>query len=152
MASCGNRTRSEPCMNADQTAAPSWRAHLNLRSYAAYFVLCVVLSAAVGYGFYESNLSWFKINKGEEKTSALQLVNAFVTVYSDVRGHFLSGDAPVPATFRAHAIDKYNETRGSSIALRLSMVGVRGREIVTPPGDESIAAAIDAFLAESPPS
>jgi len=139
-------------MGTTKAASPAWRQHLNFRGYLAFFGLCAALSMAVGYGFYESNLSWFKINKGEEKTSALQLVNAFVTVYSDVRGHFLSGDAPVPATFRAHAIDKYNETRGSSIALRLSMVGVRGREIVTPPGDESIAAAIDAFLAESPPS
>src|SRR5262249_56880945 len=139
-------------MGTAEIAASNWKQHFSVKGYAAFFVLCAALSAVVGYGFYSSNLSWFKRNKGEEKTSALQLVNAFVTVYSDVRGHFLSGDAPVPATFRAHAIDKYNETRGSSIALRLSMVGVRGREIVTPPGDESIAAAIDAFLAEAPPS
>src|SRR5262249_20900838 len=139
-------------MNATQTAAPSWRAHLNLRSYAAYFVLCIVLCAAVGYGFYYSNLGWFKINKGEEKTSALQLVNAFVTVYSDVRKQYLSGDAPVPATFRAHAIDKFNETRGSNPALRLSMVRVPGREIVTPPADAATADVIRAFLVEPNPS
>src|SRR5262249_21180984 len=139
-------------MNATQTAAPSWRAHLNLRSYAAYFVLCIVLSAALGYGFYYSNLGWVKINKGEEKTSALQLVNAFVTVYSDVRKQYLSGDAPVPATFRAHAIDKFNETRGSNAALRLSMVGVPGREIVTPPADAAMADVIRECLAEPDPA
>ena len=118
----------------------------------AFFALCAGLSAAVGYGFYGSNLSWFKINKGEEKTSALQLVNAFVTTYSDVRGHFLAGDAPVPATFRAHAIDKFNQSRDSGSVLRLSMVGVRGRQIVTPPADQTTAAAIDAFLSEATPA
>jgi len=134
------------------TVSPSWRQHFNIKGYAAFFALCAGLSAAVGYGFYGSNLSWFKINKGEEKTSALQLVNAFVTTYSDVRSHFLAGDAPVPATFRAHAIDKFNQSRDSGSVLRLSMVGVRGREIATPPADESTAAAIDAFLSEATPA
>jgi len=132
--------------------SPSWRQHINARGYVAFVLLCAVLSAAVGYGFYGSNLSWFKINKGEEKTSALQLVDAFVTTYSDVRSHFLAGDAPVPATFRAHAIDKFNESKGPGGALRLSMVGVRGREIVTAPADETTAAAIDAFLSETAPT
>jgi hypothetical protein len=76
-----------------KTVAPSWRQHLSVKGYLAFIVLCVGLSTTVGYGFYESNLSWFKINKGEEKTSALQLVNAFVTTYSDVRGHYLAGEA-----------------------------------------------------------
>lgn len=138
-------------MGTADIAPPSWRQHFSIKGYTAFFLLCAVLSAAVGYGFYSSNLSWFKINKGEEKTSALQLVNAFVTTYSDVRGHFLSGDAPVPASFRAHAIDKFNQSSTSDATLRLSMVGVRGREIVTPPADETTAAAIDAFLAEAAP-
>jgi len=139
-------------MGTIEAASPSWRQHFNIKGYAAFFALCAGLSAVVGYGFYGSNLSWFKINKGEEKTSALQLVNAFVTTYSDVRGHFLAGDAPVPATFRAHAIDKFNQSSTSDSALRLSMVGVRGREIVTPPADETTAAAIAAFLSEAVPA
>jgi signal transduction histidine kinase len=139
-------------MGTVEAASPSWRQHVNVKAYAVFFALCAGLSAAAGYGFYDSNLSWFKINKGEEKTSALQLVNAFVTTYSDVRGHFLSGDAPVPATFRANAIDKFNHSSSSDGALRLSMVGVRGREIVTPPDDATTAAAIDAFLSEAVPA
>jgi len=135
-----------------EPAAPRWRQTFNVRSYAAFCLLCAVLSVAVGYGFYYSNLSWFKINKGEEKTSALQLVNAFVTTFSDVRSQYLNGDAPVPASFRAHAIDKFNQSRGTENALRLSMVGVPGREIVTPPGDAATAAAIEAFLAEPTPT
>ena len=75
-------------MGTVEAASPSWRQHFNIKGYAAFFVLCAGLSAAVGCGFYGSNLRWFKINKGEEKTSALQLVDAFVTTYSDVRGHF----------------------------------------------------------------
>jgi signal transduction histidine kinase len=138
-------------MHAAREISPLWRKHLNLRGYVAYVLLCVVLSAAVGYGFYHSNLGWFRINKGEEKTSALQLVNAFVTTYSDVRKQYLSGDAPVPATYRAHAIDKFNETRGANGSLRLSMVGVPGREIVTPPSDKAMADAIRQFLVEANP-
>ncbi|HUL05406.1 MAG TPA: ATP-binding protein [Candidatus Acidoferrum sp.] len=138
-------------MGTVEIASSNWKQHFSVKGYAAFFVLCAALSAAVGYGFYSSNLSWFKINKGEEKTSALQLVNAFVTTYSDVRGHFLVGDAPVPATFRARAIDKFNQSSTADATLRLSMVGVRGREIVTAPADEATAAAIDAFLVEATP-
>jgi signal transduction histidine kinase len=138
-------------MDAVSAISPSWRRHLSLRGYVAYVVLSVVLSVAVGYGFYHSNLGWFRINKGEEKTSALQLVNAFVTTYSDVRKQYLSGSAPVPATYRAHAIDKFNEARGTNGMLRLSMVGIPGREIVTPPSDEAVADTIREFLAQANP-
>ena len=139
-------------MDSIAPAEGNWRRHFNARSYAAFCILVALFAAAIGYGFYYSNLSWFKINKGEEKTSALQLVNAFVTTYSDVRGQYLNGDAPVPASFRAHAIDKFNQSRGSANALRLSMVGVPGREIVTAPSDAAAASAIEAFVGETKPT
>jgi signal transduction histidine kinase len=56
---------------------------------------------------------------------------------------------PVPATFRAHAIERFNSARDPNEALRLVLVGVPGREIRTPPSDPDMVEAVRA-LAASP--
>jgi diguanylate cyclase (GGDEF)-like protein/PAS domain S-box-containing protein len=115
-----------------------------------HLALCAALSAAIGCGFYYSSLSWFKAHKSEEKVTALQLVDAFVTNYSAVRSK-LGGDAPVPATFRAHSIELFDGMRGSDADFRLRWVGRKGRAIKTPPADAEMAAAIERFAATPNP-
>src|SRR6202165_1980723 len=114
-----------------------WAFQINL-------LLCFGLSVAVGYGFYYSNLNWFKKHKSEEKGTALQLVDAFVTNYSAIRSEF-GANAPVPATFRAHSIERFNQQSGSETDFRLLWVGRQGREIATAPADSLMANAIEAF-------
>ncbi len=93
---------------------------------------------AVGYGFYYFSLNWFKEHKSGEKIIALQLVDAFVTNYSAIRSQF-GQDAPVPASFRAHAIEAFNKQNGDNSDFRLRSVGRPGREILTPPTDARMA-------------
>jgi hypothetical protein len=121
------------------------------RGFLVYLLLAALLSAGIGVAFYEAKLTWFKTQKGEEKATALRLVDAFVTSYSTVRSQYLSGDAPVPATFRAHAIVLFDEARPSQESLHLRMVGFPGREITTPPTDEAMAATIRGFLGQVKP-
>src|SRR5580698_4353046 len=104
------------------------------RAFLMHLGLCGVLSAAIGCGFYYSNLNWFVEHKSEEKTTALRLVDAFVTTYSSVRSQ-LGGSAPVPASFRAHSIDGFNKQRDGDDVFRLRWVGRPGREIKTSPAD-----------------
>jgi PAS domain S-box-containing protein len=121
------------------------------RGFVVYLLLAALLSAGIGVAFSEAKLTWFKTQKGEEKATALRLVDAFVTSYSKVRSQYLSGDAPVPATFRAHAIALFEEARPSQESLHLRMVGFPGREIATPPADEAMAATIRGFLGQVKP-
>jgi hypothetical protein len=121
------------------------------RSFLIFALLSALLCCGVGYGFYHSNLRWFLINKGEEKITALELVDAFVTEYAGLRSELTPHDAPVPASFRAHAIDRFNKGRGASDSLRMKMVGPPGREIVTPPGDAATAAIIARFSTTATP-
>ena len=117
------------------------------------FLCCsVAISAAIGYGLHYAGLRWFEQAKSEEQITALQLVDAFVADYSDDRGKFLAGDAPVPASFRAHSIQRFNQLRDASHALHLVMVGPPGREIAIPPGDDDMAAAIGRFTAAALPT
>jgi signal transduction histidine kinase len=113
------------------------------------FLLLVAASAAlamlVGAGFHRSNLRWFETNRGEETITAVQLVEAFVATYSDIRGTQIMSEAPVPASYRAHAINRFNRDRDSTKSMRLVMVGPPGREIVTPPLDEEMAETIRRF-------
>ena len=69
-----------------------------------FLVLSAAISTAVAAYFYNVSLRTFVAQKADEKTTALELVSAFVTTYSSVRSQF-GQNAPVPATFRAHAIE-----------------------------------------------
>jgi diguanylate cyclase (GGDEF)-like protein/PAS domain S-box-containing protein len=115
-----------------------------------YLALCALLAAAVGWGFYYSSQSWFKEHKSQEEVSALRLVDAFVANYSAIRKQ-LGGDAPVPATFRAHSIDAFNARGGSGDNFHLRWVGRAGRQINTAPSDAEMARAIEAFAAAPEP-
>ncbi|MBV8835806.1 MAG: diguanylate cyclase, partial [Alphaproteobacteria bacterium] len=120
------------------------------RGFFVHLALCAVLSVATACGFYYFSVNWFKEHKSNEKITALQLVDAFVTKYSAVRSEF-GKDAPVPATFRAHAIAAFNKQNGDNSEFRLASVGRAGREILTPPTDGELARTIEAFAASINP-
>src|ERR1700730_12507982 len=120
------------------------------RGFLLHLALCAALSVTVGYGFYHFSLNWFKEHKSDEKIIALQLVDAFVANYSAIRSQFGQG-APVPATFRAHAIEAFNKKNGDNSEFRLASVGRPGREILTPPTDAQMARTIEAFAATPNP-
>jgi diguanylate cyclase (GGDEF)-like protein/PAS domain S-box-containing protein len=113
------------------------------RGLLFYLTFCAFVSAAVGYGFYHFSVNWFTEHKSEEKIIALRLVDAFVTNYSAIASQF--GSAPVPATYRAHSIERFNKDLGPDDDFRLRWVGRQGREIATPPADAKTAEMIEAF-------
>ncbi len=116
------------------------------RGFVLHLSICAVLSVAVGYGFYYFSLNWFKDHKSAEKITALQLVDAFVANYAAIRSQF-GESAPVPASFRAHAIEAFNKQNGDNSDFRLRAVGMPGREIATPPTDGRMAETLAAFAA-----
>src|SRR6266567_1775720 len=120
------------------------------RGFMLHLGLCAVLSVTVACGFYYFSLDWFKEHKSREKIIALQLVDAFVTNYSAIRSQF-GQSAPVPASFRAHAIEAFNKRASDNSDFRLRSVGRPGREIVTAPTDARMAEVIEAFAATPNP-
>jgi signal transduction histidine kinase len=120
-------------------------------SFWKFTLFSSILSVAVGAGFYYSSLSWFIDGKSQEKITALQLVDAFVTNYSNLLKQFPTDSAPVPATFRAHSIELFNKARTTGDVLRLRWVGRAGREITTPPADQAMADVIESFVGVSDP-
>ena len=46
-----------------------------------YLAFAAIVSAGVGYEFHHSSLDKFRTQKAEEKTTALRLIDAFVTTY-----------------------------------------------------------------------
>jgi diguanylate cyclase (GGDEF)-like protein/PAS domain S-box-containing protein len=120
------------------------------RGFFVHLAICAILSVGVGCGYYYLSLNWFKQHKSSEKITALQLVDAFVTNYSAVRSQF--GDAaPVPASFRAHAIAAFNKQNRDNSEFRLASVGRPGREIVTAPTDARMAEVIEKLASSSNP-
>jgi len=113
--------------------------------FIIFLCFCQLLGAGIGYGFYASNLSWFKAHKSDEKITALQLVDAFVNNYAALRTQLSAAHAPVPATFRADSIAAFNKAHGDESTFDLHWVGFPGREIKTAPLDAATADAIRAF-------
>jgi len=109
------------------------------------------LSFVAAYGFYQVSVRSFVANKTDEKATAEQLVDSFVTTYSTIRGQDGMAAAPVPSTFRAHAIDQFNKHRDSENALRLSFIGREGKAITTPPTDANMAEIIESFVGGTAP-
>jgi signal transduction histidine kinase len=121
------------------------------KSFLIFAASCALLAAAVGYGFHYSSVRWFQTSTGEQKTTALRLVDAMYATYTVTRTDYMTGGAPVPATFRAHVFERFNQGRGAKDSFQLVLVGPEGREIVTPPGDTETAEAIRRFSAERKP-
>ena len=120
-------------------------------AFLRFVLVCGLLSAGVTYGFYRLSLTSFTANKGEEKITALQLVEAFVANYSNLRSELGADKAPVPASFRAHSIELFNKARDADNVLRLRWVGRPGHFIGTPPTDAAMADAVEAFSVEADP-
>ena len=119
--------------------------------WIAILAFAAVLSFVAAYGFYEVSLSSFVANKTDEKATALELVDAFVSNYSKVRNELNAAGAPVPATFRAHSIALFNQTRGTANVLRMRWIGRESRSIATPPSDRQMAATIKSFVGKPEP-
>jgi PAS domain S-box-containing protein len=142
---------------SEQTPALRWLVAADFirsrtgKSFLAFAVLCALLAGLVGYGFYASSIRWFQTSTGEQKATALGLVDAFVTTYTAVRAEHLATGAPVPATFRQNAIERFTKGRATDDGFRLQWVGTKGREIATPPGDEQTAEVIRRFSDTSNP-
>jgi len=111
-----------------------------------------ILAVVAGCGFYKVSLDAYVANKNDEKGTALELVDAFVTNYSNLRLQLGADSAPVPATFRAHSIDLFNKTRGAANALRLHWIGRAGRSIATTPADAKMAATIESVVGRADPA
>jgi signal transduction histidine kinase len=109
------------------------------------------LAFVAAYGFYQVSVRSFVANKTDEKTTAMQLVDAFVTNYSDLRLRLNGSAAPVPATFRAHSIERFNQSRSGEKVLRLRWIGREGKSIATPPTDDEMARIIESFVDQPQP-
>ena len=138
-------------MDEKPVAIPSFLCSSVGRGFLIFAFCCCLMSVAVGIGTYNLGLHWFAVNKGEEKVTAAQLVDAFVTVYTKTRGQFMTQDAPVPSSFRAQAVDQFNQKRDLDDVLRLRWVGPPEREIATAPADAQVIATIDGFVHEAKP-
>jgi signal transduction histidine kinase len=112
------------------------------RAWCLLLALALLTSIAGGAALYRSNIHWFQTNKAEEAETALRLVEAMVSNYTDIRAVMLGDEGPVPAAFRAHSIERFNAARDSRHQLSMDWLGIPGREIATAPRDAPTAAAI----------
>jgi PAS domain S-box-containing protein len=119
--------------------------------FIKYALACALFSAGIAYATYMVGLNGYTADKRDEKITALQLVDAFVTNYSSIRAQFGEDKVPVPASFRAHSLELFNKMRDSADLLRLVWVGRADRFIATPPADADMAGTIEAFTHERDP-
>src|SRR5271168_5195510 len=93
------------CMKELRNAITAFLRSPEGNGWIGILLFSAALSFVAAYGFYQVSVRSFVANKSDEKTTAMQLVDAFVTNYSNVRHQMSAGTAPVPATFRARSIE-----------------------------------------------
>jgi len=121
---------------------PRWSPFLQLAAIAALTGL--LLGALV----YSTSVERFTADKTSEANAMLALTSNFVSTYAEIRGTHMIKDAPVPAEFRASAIQAFNENMDVSSGLVALMVGVPDREIKTAPADADMAAMLGKMVQE----
>ena len=113
------------------------------------FALSALIAGVVGFGYYNLAIDQYKSNRQAEKVTVLAIIDAFFSTYSDIRSQATASELPVPATFRAHALEAFNQNRSNNDAIRLTMVGYPGREIRTKATDENMREAMRSFIIAS---
>ena len=99
----------------------------NTRLVVTLFMLAMLMGVGLAVGYYQYGRFDFKARKTGENAVILRLVSSFVATYSEQTAKV--HDLPVPASFRAMALQKLNEKVEGSQATRIEMVGVPGLEI-----------------------
>ncbi|MBM3525335.1 MAG: DUF3365 domain-containing protein, partial [Alphaproteobacteria bacterium] len=132
----------EPKAKKPARRLPTWlvRHHLTL------FVLSVLVALAVSSGLNRYLVDAFVAQSSREKATALELIGAFVDTYAANLEAIGNSTAPVPATFRAHALSRFSAGRAAADRLGVVMVGMPGREIATPPSDDELTAVLLDFV------
>ena len=138
-------------MNRLRSAVSSFMHSPEGNGWIGILLFSAALAFVAAYGFYQISVRSFVANKADEKATAEQLVDSFVTTYSKIRGQDGMAAAPVPSTFRAHAIEQFNKARDSQTALHLSFIGREGKAVATQPSDPNMAEIIESFVGQASP-
>lgn len=120
-------------------------------SIAALLAIAVVAGLVTGSYVYSKSRDSFTADKTLEAEALLSLTSNFVSTYSDIRGAHSDDSAPVPAEFRAKATKSFNAASELGDSLSVLMVGVPGKEIVTPPTDDDMSRQLTAMSESSKP-
>jgi signal transduction histidine kinase len=115
-----------------------------------FFAFCGVLaglSLILGYVWYDAAVDHFRRDKRDENRTAFELINALITTYANETAGTRPGEVPVPQTFRAEVLNRFNRDRGPDAGLRMQLVGVPGREIKERASDEDAAGTLTTMAA-----
>lgn len=110
---------------------------LDMKNFTKILLLTVVIlsgliGSVVGFSYYKSNIQTFQERTTEEKNTIFDLTGAFISTYGELKnkpGNRGNNSLPVPATFRANALEAFNKTRSDRGATEVEMVGIPGLAI-----------------------
>lgn len=106
----------------------------------------ITLGSLVGYAVMQAKTVDDRTTKIAEAKTLLHLTNSFVSVYSQHTQSTQHEQFPVPASFRANAAQQFNEMQSGESQPIVSMVGLAGREISTPPVDQALADRLETMV------
>jgi signal transduction histidine kinase len=104
--------------------------------FLTLLVLAAIVGAVVSFYYYQYGLSSYVERKTEEKGTVLQLITAFVSTYGEHRIQNEEDPMPVPAEFRAIALDTFNNARHGQDTVQVEMIGIPGLEIANSAKDD----------------
>ena len=108
------------------------------------------LAFAAAFGFYQASLKSFARSTIDERVTATQLVDAFVSNYSQQTSDFGTAGFAVAEAFRIKALQGFNEAPGQNV-LRLGWIDRDGKTSFPALADPATAETLRAFSASINP-
>ncbi|USG62054.1 ATP-binding protein [Sneathiella marina] len=104
--------------------------------FLTLLILAAIVGAVVSFYYYQYGKSSYVERKTEEKGTVLQLITAFVSTYGEHRIQNENYPMPVPAEFRAVALNSFNNARQRQDTVQVEMIGIPGLEIANSAKDD----------------
>jgi len=117
------------------------------RSTIYLLMFAILMGVLTGYAVLRTKTADDRATKVSEAQTLLHLTNSYVSVYSQHLKNTKQTTLPVPASFRADAGRLFNELENTKNQPIVSMVGIAGREIATPPVDQRLAGRLEQMIA-----
>ncbi len=126
-------------------AQATYRQKMNWFRPKYIVVYCLIIIAGIGAGVltYKHNLNNHLTIVTGEADALLAVTNSYVSLYSEMREQLGEGSSPVPASFRAEAVERFNSGYTGESHFLTQMVGMPARFVSTAPVDDDMRATLN---------
>ncbi len=140
------QNKNPPSKNMKQVFLSWWSAN-----NVSYILLAIVFASVLSSGYYYTSSYKFSQRISENKKTLLELVTAFVSIYSQQRTLDNKQHLPMPDAFRKSSLRLFDKVNSVDYGIRIKIIKLAGSAVRPNPPDEQITKIITRMSTEQSP-